>query len=671
MEKSGLDRKQLITLASALSFQESTLTVEQTLSSPTVPIASDHLRGLVESAHGMINGGEGDGDGISLANSKALESALEVLQRDGLLEQASSVGATSSLPPGLLSIMSSLLSDKPSSTSDESERPLLDRSHRRKFITHLSERLSLEVLSRCLVQILPNLRFNDGKDSGEFLLDLGFNGTQTLETFKAIWSRFDIKKGKEGELQISRCLAKLLEASVGSSDSTDQEQKGSRTIDLASFVKSVNESLKSEEGDDGVWSRVIKGLDEIANLDISLPVGSHLESLATVLNSNPSAVSALLGEWSNPALQLNLISGLLTLPNEVFSFCSETFYPAGSSSTPTTSRIVSPEDAENSSATIKTLAQGVFNLNWNRRELIETLSREAGRSTNPSTEDQVSSKDPKQLATSFLEKAIKESPECVAIGLVLVKQPWNSVHSSLASKLLSMFLAGHPSHQLVFLRLNQIDQEYLLKGFRNLYEENEGNVSRILDVSQDLKILDRVLDLEISEEDLNGKSKEEKLKEWNKKTIFSFDIAALASRREYLNLDKWLQDNINHFQKISSSSSNGNGNLLIQKTLDFLDLKTKEDLKVQQRFLHDANNSSSSNNLPLMVQTVAIFLRVLRSNGDFMNSEEIELFKIVRNLCLQLHPRLMNLAPGKENTEPGLQVVTFTAEIHKEVSCSP
>lgn len=192
-----------------------------------------------------------------------------------------------------------------------------------------------------------------------------------------------------------------------------------------------------------------------------------------------------------------------------------------------------------------------------------------------------------------------------------------------------MFLAGHPSHQLVFMRIWQVDRNYLLTTFRNFYAENPMNVTRLLDVAQDLKILDSLLDV--------------------RPFYFALDVAALASRREYLNLDKWLQDNINE-----------HGSAFIRGALEFLDAKAKDDLAKQ-------DPQAEQSFMPLTVQTVAIFLRVLRSNGDSMAPEEIEYFKVVRNLCLQLHPRLMNLAPGAEGQEPGLQVVTFSAEIHEEV----
>lgn len=52
-----------------------------------------------------------------------------------------------------------------------------------------------------------------------------------------------------------------------------------------------------------------------------------------------------------------------------------------------------------------------------------------------------------------------------------------------------MFLAGHPNHQLVFMRIWQIDPSYLTTAFREFYEENPLNITRILDVAQDLKVI--------------------------------------------------------------------------------------------------------------------------------------------------------------------------------------
>jgi CCR4-NOT transcription complex subunit 1 len=54
--------------------------------------------------------------------------------------------------------------------------------------------------------------------------------------------------------------------------------------------------------------------------------------------------------------------------------------------------------------------------------------------------------------------------------------------------MLAMFLAGHPNHQLVFMRIWQIDQGYLTQAFIDFYQENQLNITRISDIAQDLKV---------------------------------------------------------------------------------------------------------------------------------------------------------------------------------------
>jgi CCR4-NOT transcription complex subunit 1 len=51
-----------------------------------------------------------------------------------------------------------------------------------------------------------------------------------------------------------------------------------------------------------------------------------------------------------------------------------------------------------------------------------------------------------------------------------------------------MFLQGHPNHQLVFMRIWQIQPDYLMTAFNDFYKEDTLNVTRILDVAQDLKV---------------------------------------------------------------------------------------------------------------------------------------------------------------------------------------
>lgn len=140
-----------------------------------------------------------------------------------------------------------------------------------------------------------------------------------------------------------------------------------------------------------------------------------------------------------------------------------------------------------------------------------------------------------------------------------------------------MFLAGHPNHQLVFMRIWQIKPSYLTDAFRDFYNEDPLNITRILDVAQDLKILEALLDV--------------------RPFTFALDVAALASRREYLNLDKWLSDNVtNH------------GAEFLHSVLDFLDEKMKNE-KTSRLIDPQAEPRTMS----LSPSTITIILRMLRN----------------------------------------------------------
>lgn len=53
-------------------------------------------------------------------------------------------------------------------------------------------------------------------------------------------------------------------------------------------------------------------------------------------------------------------------------------------------------------------------------------------------------------------------------------------------------------------------------------------------------------------------------------------------------------------------------------------------------------------------------------SGTTLSAEDAEYFIEIRNQCLQLHPRLMNLTPGSD-AEPGIAVVSFPPDVEQEV----
>ena len=194
-----------------------------------------------------------------------------------------------------------------------------------------------------------------------------------------------------------------------------------------------------------------------------------------------------------------------------------------------------------------------------------------------------------------------------------------------------MFLGGHPNHQLVFMRIWQIEPSYLLSALREFYDENPMNITRILDVAQDLKILDSLLDV--------------------RPFVFGLDVAALASRREYLNIDKWITDNVQ-----------AHGSEFLHGIITFLDLKMQN-----EKIVRTTDPSAENRTMALNPSTIAIFLRALRSYRDLMDERDIQYCIETRNACLQIHPRLMILNPSAENPEPGFVVVNYAPDIEAEV----
>lgn len=78
---------------------------------------------------------------------------------------------------------------------------------------------------------------------------------------------------------------------------------------------------------------------------------------------------------------------------------------------------------------------------------------------------------------------------------------------------------------------------------------------------------------------------------------FSIDLAALASRREYLNLEKWLQDNINEF-----------GDSFVHDCLEFLGQKIAMEVT--------RDNNSNLQSVRLTSDVSAIFFRILSNRFD-------------------------------------------------------
>lgn len=78
---------------------------------------------------------------------------------------------------------------------------------------------------------------------------------------------------------------------------------------------------------------------------------------------------------------------------------------------------------------------------------------------------------------------------------------------------------------------------------------------------------------------------------------FALDVAALASRREYLNLDKWLADNVSNY-----------GVEFLSSLIRFLEQKMDN-----EKTCRLSDPAGESRTMSLNPSTITIMLRVLRN----------------------------------------------------------
>ncbi|KAH9951492.1 Not1-domain-containing protein [Amylocystis lapponica] len=496
-------------------------------------------------------------------------------------------------PNQVAKLLSNLLSEPPL------DAPILDATQRQALIAAAQAKYGSEMVAPVLQRIFPTLSLPPGTSLVQALVQLGTDITNDSDVVRALLARFGISEANPPvDVQVIEIVSNLARLA----------SEGTALCDVGSLVRALSGLNANLD-----WASVIKAFDWPDRQGVDT---ATLKLLIAILLNCPReaethAVTGFWQTWANPLYQLRLLDALLSLPADTFNFVSLPGH-----------RIVTVEDVSAASPTIKSLAANVQGHTWNSLDLFEVLVRLADSE----------SLDVRNFVREMLDKAVKISAELVHMGLLQVppQNSWGEIRLEYSQRLLSMFLAGHPNHQLVFMRIWQIKPSYLTDAFRDFYEESPLNITRILDVAQDLKILESLLEV--------------------RPFTFALDVAALASRREYLNLDKWLMDNVT-----------AHGADFLHSVIAFLDLKMES-----EKATRVSDPAVEHRTMPLNPQTITIFLRVLRNSSSIMHESDVDYCLEVRNACLQIHPRLMNLVPGSD-AEPGFSVVSYSPEIEAEV----
>ncbi len=242
---------------------------------------------------------------------------------------------------------------------------------------------------------------------------------------------------------------------------------------------------------------VVKDRQGLILLIKALKLGFHVQGLAC-----PFPVDTFYRAWKNLDGQLSLVQQILHNP-DVFSFADHAHHKVA-----TELLKVQTPDLDNSELA-----------SWKSLELLDTLLHLADSGHSAAVMD-------------MFHMAKVHCPDALTLGLIQISPPLTAFRSEALSQLLQIFLGNHPNSGVILnyawhsnLNLKGVVMLAMADWYSKAAAEGDqehNRLSRILDVAQDLKALSVLL---------NAKA-----------APFVIDLAVMASRREYLNLEKWLGD---------------------------------------------------------------------------------------------------------------------------------
>ena len=347
--------------------------------------------------------------------------------------------------------------------------------------------------------------------------DSGFVFCSTLEECKANLTQVGLAELTPGGVAMALAMmAKSCDESNGQNDvglhsfssasaDKDKNSDSPSSWNVEVFVKGVSELAPKLS-----WKQVVEELDHpgfIMNSKNSLKL--LVKGLRIGLGSDTFPIDVFYKLWKNTEGQLSWLSNSIKAP-DVFCFAD---FPCH---TVVTDNLKTPPEEDNRDIAV-----------WKSLDLIDILLRlsDAGHY---------------EHVSKIFQWPINHCPDMFCLGLLQLPAAWNTLKAELLANLFPQFLGQHPNAATVLHYAwhcqgnSALIRPLIMRSMAEWYMRGENQavggsaphdpsrLSRILDVAQDLKALSMLL---------NGTP-----------YAFVIDLACLASRREYLKLDKWLTD---------------------------------------------------------------------------------------------------------------------------------
>ncbi|CAI9769351.1 unnamed protein product [Fraxinus pennsylvanica] len=309
------------------------------------------------------------------------------------------------------------------------------------------------------------------------------------------------------EIKIARMLGTIAQTYEGLDDSqtaftTFRSALGSNNVSDLPLLNSWNidilvDSIKQLEPGTN-WINVMESLDHEGFYIPNEASFSFFMSFYRHACQDPFPLHAVCGSvWKNAEGQLSFLKYAVAVPPEVFTFAhSERQLPIA-------------DDAISHK-----LQSGHTNHAWLCRDLLEVLCQLAERGHASSVR-------------AILKDPLDNFPEVLLLGMAHVNTAYNLLQHEVTSGVFHLVLS-HALGNSVILHLWHINPHTLLRGFTDAVNSDPDNLTKVLDACQELKMLTPVLDMIPS--------------------YFGVRLAALASRKELIDLEKWLGTQISTYR---------------------------------------------------------------------------------------------------------------------------
>lgn len=405
----------------------------------------------------------------------------------------------------------------------------------------------------------------------DVMKDLGYGCTASVSQCKEMLSLVS----PLNEPSVARILATISRTHVGLDDNQNVFSAFQVALGRSSLSDiSIPHSWNAEVLIDSIrqlapginWGVVFENLDHegfyIPNEEAFL----FFMSIYKHVGQDPFPLHVICGSvWENVEGQLSFLKNAVAVPPEVFTFAHS-------------GRQLGYMDAVNEHK----LQLETGNHAWLCLDLLEILCL-------------LAEKGHANAVRTILQYPLKHCPEILLLGMAHIKTAYNLIQSEVSLAVFTAMLKTVPGSGMIS-HLWHVNPSMLLWGFVDALNADQDHVFRILDVCQEFKIVSQVLDMLPS--------------------FFSIRLAAVASAKEIIDLEKWLFTNLTTYR-----------DSFFEDCLRFL-----KEVQIGGQEVSENRFQPSTALWSIYSESSSIFLKVLQSHAGLLSAghlyEELEKLQV-------------------------------------------